>query len=90
MKGKTAEIEDNLDKIGVDPDLSQEGTIFKIILEDTVHKMAEESIEMIIIGIVVTIEARIGPERDHSQETIVVIEIEVQVMWLGHKICTLL
>ena len=80
MKGQTAEIEDSLDKIEVDPDLSHEGTNFKIILEDTVGKITEESIDMIIIGIVVTIEAGIGPERDHSQETIVVIETEVQVI----------
>ena len=38
MKGQTAETGDSLDKIGVDPDLSQEGTIFKIILEDIVDK----------------------------------------------------
>ena len=57
-----------------------EGTIFEIILEDTVDKIAEGSIEMIIIGQLVTIEAEIGPERDRSQETIAVIELEVQVI----------
>ena len=35
---------------------------------------------MIIIGVLVMIEVRIGPERNHFQETIVVIEIEVQVI----------
>ena len=35
---------------------------------------------MIILGIVIIIEAGIGLERDHSQETIAVIEIEVQVI----------
>ena len=75
-----AEIEDGLEEIEADPDLSQVGTIFKIILEDTVDKIAEASIEMIIIEIVVTIEAGIDPEGDHSQETIVVIGIEVQVI----------
>ena len=40
-------------------------------------KIAVGSIEMIIIGVVVIIEAGIGLERDHSQETIVVIELEV-------------
>ena len=57
-----------------------EGTIFEAILEDTIDKIAEGSIEMIIIGIVVTIKAGIGPERDHSQETITVIELEVQAI----------
>ena len=38
-------------------------------------KIAEGSIEMIIIGVMVTIEVEIGQERDHSQETIVVIEL---------------
>ena len=33
---------------------------------------------MIIIGAMVTIEVEIGQERDHSQETTVVIELEVQ------------
>ena len=35
---------------------------------------------MIIIGAVVIIEVRIGLERDHSQEIIAVIELEVQVI----------
>ena len=33
---------------------------------------------MIVIGPMVTIEVGIGQERDHSQEVIVVIELEVQ------------
>ena len=33
---------------------------------------------MIIIEIVAIIEVGIGPERDHSQETIAVTELEVQ------------
>ena len=41
-------------------------------------KIAEGSIEMIIIGMMVTIEVGIDQERDHSQENIVVIELEVQ------------
>ena len=57
-----------------------EGTIFKIILDNTVDKIAEGSIEVITIGIVVIIEAGIGLERDCSQETIVVIELKVQVI----------
>ena len=55
-----------------------EATIFGITLEDTVDKIAEGSIEMIIIEIVAIIEVGIGPERDHSQETIAVTELEVQ------------
>ena len=35
---------------------------------------------MIIIGVVVIIEVGIGLERDHSWETIAVIEIEVQMI----------
>ena len=80
--GQIAGIKDTLDKIEVDPDLSRviEATIFGIILEDTVDKIAKGSIEMIIIGVVAIIEAGIRPERDHSQETIVVTELEVQAI----------
>ena len=64
----------------VDLDLKRviEGTIFEIVLGDMEDKIAEESIEVIIIGAMVTIEVGIDQERDHSQETIVVIELEVQ------------
>ena len=64
----------------VDPDLSRviEGTILEIVLVDMEDKIAEGSIEMIIIGMMVTIEVGIDQERDHSQETIVVIELEVK------------
>ena len=41
-------------------------------------KIAEGSIEMIIIGMMVIIEVGLDQERDHSQETVVVIELEVQ------------
>ena len=59
-----------------------EGTLFEIVLEDTVDKIAEESIEMIIIGIVGGYNRGRdrSRERDHSQETIVVIELEVQAI----------
>ena len=52
----------------VDPDLKRviEGTIFEIVLGDMEDKIAEESIEVIIIGAVVTIEVGIDQERDHS------------------------
>ena len=55
-----------------------EGTIFKILLGDMEDKIAEESIEVIIIGTMVTIEVGIDQMREHSQETIAVIELEVQ------------
>ena len=73
-------MEDSLGKIEVDPDLSKviEGTILEAILEDTVDKIVEGNIEMIIIGVVVIIEVGIGLERDHSHETIAVTELEVQ------------
>ena len=41
-------------------------------------KISEGSIEMIIIGAMVTIEVGIDQERDHFQETIGVIELEIQ------------
>ena len=57
-----------------------EGVISEIIPEDTVDKIAEESIEIIIIEIVVIAEAGIGLERDHFQEIMVVIKLEVQAI----------
>ena len=57
-----------------------EGTIFGITLEDTVGRIAEGSIKMIIIKIVAIIEIGLGPERDHSQETIVATDLEVQTI----------
>ena len=82
VTGQIAGIENSLDKIEVDPDLSKviEGIIFEITLEDIVDNMVEGSIEMITIGVVVIIEAGIDLERDHSQETIEVIELEVQAI----------
>ena len=64
----------------VDLDLSRviEGTMFEIVLGDMEDKIAEGSIEVIIIGMMITIEVGIDQERDQSQETIVVIELEVQ------------
>ena len=43
-----------------------EGTIFEIVLGDMEDKIAEGSIEVIIVGMMVTIEIRIDQERDHS------------------------
>ena len=57
-----------------------EGTTFGVTLEDTVDKIAKGSIEMIIIEVVAIIEIWIGPERDHSQVTIVATELEVQAI----------
>ena len=52
----------------------------EIILEDIIDKAAEGSIGVIIIGAMAIIEVGIGLERDHSQETTVAIELEVQVI----------
>ena len=57
-----------------------EGVVSEIIPEDTVDKIAGESIEIIIIEIVVIAEAGIGLERDHFQEVMEVIELEVQAI----------
>ena len=57
-----------------------EGTIFGVTLEDTVGKIADGSIKMIIIEIVAITEVEIGPERDHSQEAIAVTELEIQTI----------
>ena len=64
----------------IDLDLSGviEATLSKVVLGDMEDKIAEGSIEVIIIGMMVTIEVGIDQERDHSQETTVVIELEVQ------------
>ena len=65
----------------VDLDLNRviEGIIFEIVLGGMEDKIAEMSIEIIIIGTMVTIEVGIYQGGDLSQETIVVIEPEVQV-----------
>ena len=57
-----------------------EEAVSEIILEDTIDKAAEGSIGVIIIGMMAIIEVGIGLERDHSQETIVVTELEIQVI----------
>ena len=52
----------------VDPGLSEviEGTIFEIVLGDMEDKIAEGSLEVIIIGVMVTIEVGIDQEIDHG------------------------
>ena len=54
--------------------------VFGIILEDTVDKPAGDIIGTIVIEIVVIIEIGIGLERDHSQEIMAVMELEVQAI----------
>ena len=55
-----------------------DGTTFKKALGDTEDKVVEGNIEM--IGVMITIEVGIGQELGHSQEIIVVAEIEAQVI----------
>ena len=43
-------------------------------------KTAEGSIEMIVIGVMVTLEVGIDQEKCHSQEIIAVIELAVQAI----------
>ena len=76
---QTSEREARLDKIEVDTDLSRviEGTIFKIMLEDIEDHTVDGNIEVIVIGVMITIEVEIDQGRGHSQEVIVVIELEV-------------
>ena len=57
-----------------------EEVISEIIPEDTVDKIADENIEIMIMEIMVIAEAGIGLERDHFQEIMVVTELEVQAI----------
>ena len=57
-----------------------EEVVFGMIPEDTIDKTEGDSIETIIIEIVVIIETGIGPERDQFQEVMAVIELEVQAI----------
>ena len=61
----------------VGPDKTIETVIFEETLEDMEDKIIEENIEM--IDIMIIIEAGTDQERGHSQEIMVVVEIEVQV-----------
>ena len=54
-----------------------EGVVSDIIPENTVDRIVEESIGVIVIGMMVTTEVGTGLERDHFQEIMVVIELEV-------------
>ena len=75
---QAVEIEDSLDEVLRDPDFSKitEGTTFKKALGDTEDKVVEGNIDM--IGMMIMTEVGIGQEIGHSQEIIVVAEIEAQ------------
>ena len=79
---QTVGIEDNSDKIKTDPGLSKviEGVVSEIIPEDTVDKVAEGSIGIIVIEMMAITEAGVGLEKDHFQDIMVVIELEVQAI----------
>ena len=68
--------------IKVDIDLSKvtEEVISKIIPEDTVDKIVEESIGIMVIKMMATTEAWIDLEIDHFQEIMAVTELEVQTI----------
>ena len=57
-----------------------EDVVSEIIPEDTVDRIAEESIGIIVIEMINITEAGIGLEKDHFQEIMAVIEIEVQAI----------
>ena len=81
MIGQVVEIQDSLE---VDPGLSRttEGTIFETVIGDMEDKTVKENIGM--IDVMATIEIGIDQGRDHSQEVIVVIELEMlAVVGLG-------
>ena len=54
------------------------GTIFEAVQGDMEDQVAEESVEMTVIGMMLTIEVEIDQERSHSQEVIMVTELEMQ------------
>ena len=76
------EIEDSSGKTEVEIDLSKviEEAIFEIIPEDTIDKIVEESIGVIVIEMMATTEAGIGLEKDHFQGIMAVTELEVQTI----------
>ena len=54
-----------------------EGVVSEKIPENTVDRIVEKSIGVIDIGMMVTTEEGTGLERDHFQEIMAVIELEV-------------
>ena len=79
---QTVGIEDSSGKIDVGTDLSKvmEEIISKITPEDTVDKIAEESIGIIVIEMIATTEVGIGLEQDHFQKIMAVTELGVQAI----------
>ena len=75
---QTVGIEDSSGETEVDTDLSK--VIGEIISVVTADKMSEESIEIIVIEMIVMTEVGIGPEKDHFQEIMVVTELGVQAI----------
>ena len=59
------------------------GTIFKAVQGSMEDKIAEGSIEMTVIGMMITIEVGIDQDRGHYQEVIAVTELETQAT-VGH------
>ena len=57
-----------------------EEVISEIILKDTVDKVAEDSIRIIVIEMMATTEVGIVLGKDHFQEIIVVTELGVQAI----------
>ena len=77
---QTVEIEDSSGKTKVYIDLSKviEEVVSEIIPEDTVDKIVEEHIGIIVMEMMATTEAGIDLEIDHFQEIMAVTELEVQ------------
>ena len=74
LNDRSNSTEDNL-KVGSGSSRTTEGTIFGTMLEGMEDRTAEGNMEM--IDMMATIEIGIGQGRGHSQEVIVVIELEV-------------
>ena len=80
-RDKPAGIEDSLGKTEVDTDLSKViEEIISEIPEDTMDKIAEKSIGIIVIGMMAITEAGISLEKDHFQEIMAILELKVQVI----------
>ena len=79
---QTVGIEDSSGKPEGDTDLSKviEEVISEIIPGDTIDKIVEGSIGIIVIEMMATTEIGIGLEKDCFQEIMVVTELEVQTI----------
>ena len=78
MIGQVVEIEDSLET-GLGLSRITEEVISEAILGDMVDRIAEGTIEVMTIDIMITIEVGIGQDRGHSQGITVAIELAVQV-----------